>query len=71
MDRNEARPGAVDGILDLISFDDQPAIATNQRDPHNPGAGTDNSKGAAYNAEADHRSWAAMKLFFAELFGGR
>jgi RHS repeat-associated protein len=25
----------------LIEFDRQPAIATNQRDPHNPGAGTD------------------------------
>jgi dienelactone hydrolase len=32
-------------------------------------AGTDNSKGAAYNAKADQRSWAAMKDFFAELFG--
>lgn len=33
-----------------------------------PMAGNDNSRGAAYNAEADHRSWAAMRLFFAELF---
>jgi dienelactone hydrolase len=32
-------------------------------------AGTDNSKGAAYNAKADQRSWEAMKDFFAELFG--
>lgn len=32
-------------------------------------AGTDNSKGAAYNAKADQRSWEAMKTFFAELFG--
>jgi dienelactone hydrolase len=31
-------------------------------------AGTDNSKGAAYNEKADLRSWAAMKSFFAELF---
>jgi dienelactone hydrolase len=31
-------------------------------------AGTDNSKGAAYNAHADKRSWEAMKAFFAELF---
>ena len=31
-------------------------------------AGTDNSKGAAYNERADHRSWEAMKAFFAELF---
>lgn len=32
------------------------------------GAGSDNSKGAAYNAEADKRSWIAMKNFFAEIF---
>jgi len=32
-------------------------------------AGNDNSKGAAYNAEADRRSWQAMKDFFAEIFG--
>jgi dienelactone hydrolase len=31
-------------------------------------AGTDNSKGAAYNEKADRRSWVAMKEFFAELF---
>jgi dienelactone hydrolase len=37
------------------------------------GAGNDNSKGAAYNAEADRRSWQAMKDFFAEIFanGGK
>jgi dienelactone hydrolase len=35
----------------------------------NPSAGNDNSKGAAYNAAADHRSWEAMKTFFAEIFG--
>lgn len=29
-------------------------------------AGTDNSKGAAYNELADHRSWEAMKQFFKE-----
>lgn len=29
-------------------------------------AGTDNSKGAAYNAEADAKSWAAMKEFLAD-----
>ena len=34
----------------------------------NPAAGNDNSKGAAYNERADHRSWEAMKEFFAELF---
>jgi len=31
-------------------------------------AGDDISKGAAYNAEADARSWDAMLLFFAEIF---
>ena len=32
------------------------------------GAGNDNSKGAAYNAKADRRSWKAMEDFFAEIF---
>jgi dienelactone hydrolase len=32
----------------------------------NPGAGNDPSKGAAYDAKADRRSWEAMKSFFAE-----
>lgn len=31
-------------------------------------AGGDNSKGAAYNAEADRRSWQAMQDFLKELF---
>lgn len=31
-------------------------------------AGSDNSKGAAYNEKADKRSWEAMKIFFEELF---
>jgi dienelactone hydrolase len=34
----------------------------------NPAAGYDPSKGSAYNERADRRSWAAMKLFFAEIF---
>jgi len=34
----------------------------------NPDAGNDNSKGAAYNAQADHRSWEAMRAFFGEIF---
>jgi dienelactone hydrolase len=34
----------------------------------NPAAGNDNSKGAAYNAKADRRSWEAMKDFFDECF---
>lgn len=33
-----------------------------------PEAGTDNSKGAAYNPKADARSWEAMKVFFEEIF---
>lgn len=34
----------------------------------NKAAGTDNSKGAAYNEKADKRSWEAMRAFFAEIF---
>ncbi|RYZ63770.1 MAG: dienelactone hydrolase family protein, partial [Proteobacteria bacterium] len=33
----------------------------------NPGAGNDNSKGQAYNEQADKRSWEAMKDFFKEV----
>jgi dienelactone hydrolase len=33
-----------------------------------PEAGTDPSKGAAYNEQADRRSWVAMQSFFTELF---
>lgn len=33
----------------------------------NPAAGNDNSKGAAYNAKADARSWEMMKDFLAEV----
>lgn len=32
-------------------------------------AGNDPSKGAAYDAKADHRSWEAMRGFFGEVFG--
>jgi dienelactone hydrolase len=32
-------------------------------------AGNDPTKGAAYNADADRRSWQHMKDFFAEIFG--
>jgi dienelactone hydrolase len=35
----------------------------------NPDSGNDPSKVAAYNEKADRRSWAEMKLFFAEIFG--
>jgi dienelactone hydrolase len=34
----------------------------------NPGAGNDNSKGAAYNERADKRSWQEMLEFFGEIF---
>jgi dienelactone hydrolase len=34
-----------------------------------PRAGNDNSKGAAYNANADRRSWRAMRDFFEETLG--
>lgn len=34
-------------------------------------AGNDNSKGAAYNADADKRSWIAMKDFFGEIFNSK
>ena len=33
-----------------------------------PKSGSDNSKGAAYNKEADQRSWTAMRSFFDEIF---
>jgi dienelactone hydrolase len=33
-----------------------------------PESGNDPSKGVAYNASADHRSWKAMTDFFAEIF---
>ena len=34
----------------------------------NPASGSDNSKGAAYNENADKRSWEVMKSFFSEIF---
>jgi dienelactone hydrolase len=34
-----------------------------------PDAGNDPSKGQAYNAEADRRSWEGMKVFFRETLG--
>ncbi len=36
-----------------------------------PGAGNDPSRGAAYNAKADKRSWQAMQDFFNEVFKAR
>jgi dienelactone hydrolase len=35
----------------------------------NPGAGSDNSKGAAYNAEADKKSWVEFKKFLKKTTG--
>jgi dienelactone hydrolase len=34
----------------------------------NPESGNDPSKGVAYNEKADKRSWAAMRMFFEEIF---
>lgn len=34
----------------------------------NPAVGNDNSKGAAYNAEADRQSWKAFQKFLSEVF---
>lgn len=34
-------------------------------------AGTDNSKGAAYNEKADKRSWEHFMMFLDELFAGK
>ncbi|MBI5247757.1 MAG: dienelactone hydrolase family protein [Elusimicrobia bacterium] len=36
-----------------------------------PEAGTDTSKGMAYNKEADRRSWETMKSFFEEIFSDK
>lgn len=58
--REEMRKGGVD--WQLIEYGGAVHSFTN------PGAGNDNSKGAAYNAHADKRSWAAMKTFFNEIF---
>ncbi len=57
---NEMRKGGVD--WQLIMYGGAVHAFTQ------PGAGNDNSKGAAYNEKADKRSWAAMKQFFAEIF---
>jgi dienelactone hydrolase len=35
----------------------------------NPEAGSDPSRGAAYDARADRRSWRDMQVFFEEIFG--
>lgn len=58
---NEMRSGNVD--WQLVKYSKAVHAFTN------PEAGIDNSKGAAFNAEADFRSWKEMQSFFKELFG--
>jgi dienelactone hydrolase len=58
--QDEMRKGGVD--WQFISYSKAVHSFTNKM------AGTDNSKGAAYNENADKRSWDAMKAFFAEIF---
>lgn len=57
---DEMRKGGVD--WQLVSYGGAVHSFTN------PGAGNDNSRGAAYNSKADRRSWQAMKDFFDEIF---
>ena len=56
---NEMRQGGVD--WELIKYGGAVHSFTQ------PMAGNDNSRGAAYNAEADKRSWIAMQDFFKEV----
>jgi dienelactone hydrolase len=56
----EMRKGGVD--WEVVKYGDAVHSFTN------PQAGTDKSRGAAYNEKADHRSWEAMKTFFNEIF---
>jgi dienelactone hydrolase len=58
--RSEMRKGAVD--WELVEYGNAVHSFTN------PGAGKDNSKGAAYNEKADKRSWQAMRDLFGEIF---
>jgi dienelactone hydrolase len=58
---DEMRKGGVD--WQLVKYSGAVHSFTQQA------AGNDNSKGAAYNAAADRRSFQAMKDFFAEIFG--
>jgi dienelactone hydrolase len=57
---NEMRNAGVD--WQLVQYSGAVHAFTDKR------AGNDNSKGAAYNAAADRRSWLAMKNFFQEIF---
>jgi len=58
--QDEMRKGGVD--WQFISYGNAVHSFTNKA------AGSDNSKGAAYNEKADRRSWEAMKIFFVEVF---
>ena len=58
--QDEMRKGGVD--WQFISYGNAVHSFTNKA------AGTDNSKGAAYNEKADRRSWEAMRTFFMEIF---
>jgi len=58
--QDEMRKGGVD--WQFVSYGNAVHSFTNKA------AGSDNSKGAAYNEKADGRSWEAMKVFFAEIF---
>jgi dienelactone hydrolase len=58
--RGEMRKGGVD--WELVEYGNAVHSFTN------PGAGNDNSKGAAYNEKADKRSWQAMRDLFGEIF---
>ncbi|MEW6411888.1 MAG: dienelactone hydrolase family protein [Candidatus Zixiibacteriota bacterium] len=57
---NEMRPAKVD--FQFIAYSGAVHAFTNAN------SGNDPSKGAAYNASADRRSWQHMRLFFDELF---
>ena len=59
---NEMRAGKVD--WQLVKYSGAVHSFTNVE------AGSDNSKGQAYNKSADQRSWEAMKAFFRETIGG-
>jgi dienelactone hydrolase len=58
--QEEMRKGGVDWLF--VSYGNAVHSFTNKA------AGSDNTKGAAYNEKADKRSWEALKIFFAEIF---
>ena len=62
-DASKERKGKNDKELDwqLVAYGNTVHSFTDR------GAGNDNSKGAAYNENADKRSWSAMQIFFKEI----